>query len=270
MGKFNKIALSLLALCGSSFGAITSVAAEEASPSATSVKATIPVTCEASGSSETFTYILISADKTGNETIKTSEIQLKDGEEGFFEIEYAAIPATYDYQIEQVKGSDANTTYDETIYDLKVYVVNDSEEESNQDVLYAEPVVFVNGSDKKCEKVAFKNTYTAPASPTPTPSQNNGNKRTGAGSGMLKWLAIMAVSAGGLFVLAKKKKDDKEDDNKPNNTDSDNTLSGVEKTETVIEEPLEETSEEEAITNPQSRATNTRTGDTQSSEGEDA
>lgn len=257
MGKFNKIALSLLALCGSSFGAITSVVAEEISPSTTSVKATIPVTCEAPGSSETFTYILISADKTGNENIKTSEIQLKDGEEGFFEIEYAAIPATYDYQIEQVKGSDANTTYDETIYDLKVYIVNDSEEGSNQDVLYAEPVVFVNGSDKKCEKVAFKNTYVAPASPTPTPSQNNGNKRTGAGSGMLKWLAIMAVSAGGLFVLAKKRKDNDDDgnndtlsgDNKnstPSGTNthsggSNSTLSGViDDAETVVEEPFEE------------------------------
>lgn len=110
----------------------------------------IPVSCTGKNTTETFTFWL-KAESTDNQIIQNDSLSLKDGEEGKFVIRYTE-PGTYHYTISQDKGTDAKTTYDDTVYAVDVYVMNDE-----QGVMTAEPVVYIKGSSGKKDKVSFVN-----------------------------------------------------------------------------------------------------------------
>jgi len=114
------------------------------------VSAYIPVSCTGKNTEEVFTYKLNSENMELQEIEKLS-LSLKDGEEDVFIISYTC-PGTYHYTITQNKGTDTKTKYDDTIYEVDVYI---TEDESGR--LFAEPILYINGGTEKKEEASFVN-----------------------------------------------------------------------------------------------------------------
>lgn len=114
------------------------------------ITAKIPVAVEKVESDEAYTF-KITGGESEYELIKEDTISLKSGEKGFFEISFD-YPGTYSYTVSQVAGTDDKTTYDNTTYNVDIYVT-----ESEDGALFAQPVCYVDGSDEKKAELTFKN-----------------------------------------------------------------------------------------------------------------
>lgn len=158
----------------------------------------IPVTCTAEGTTEEFTYTITSEYSTGHDFVESDTIKLSNGKSGSFVINYD-LPSTYSYTIEQTKGSDKDTTYDTTVYDVDVYVTEDE-----QGVLHASPIVYKDGKKEKVDSVAFTNTVKK--------TSIFGNKDTGVGSAILAPLTICFGSVMLMVILAMTKKREQKED----------------------------------------------------------
>lgn len=117
---------------------------------ARSVMAYIPVVCVGENTDEEFVYTLESASKE-HQNVDATELRLSDGKKGSFDVTYT-YPETYRYKISQKAGSDADTTYDSTVYDAVVYVTEDSTGN-----LAAEVIAYKDGSDEKVDAMVFNN-----------------------------------------------------------------------------------------------------------------
>lgn len=141
------------------------------------VNVIVPVSCTAKNSTEQYT---ISMKGDSQYQAAPDILTLKDGEEGKFSltIDY---PGTYDYTVTESAGTDKYTTYDGTVYQVKVYATED-----DKGYLSAEAVVYAEGSSDKAASCSFVNTYTPPVTPkvttTPKSSTATATKKTGDSS----------------------------------------------------------------------------------------
>ena len=173
------------------FGTIPVCAAEK------TVEAKIPVSSTGKNTKESFSYHL-KAETSEFQTLATDNLSLRDGETGSFSVLYT-YPGTYHYTISQEKGTDKKTTYDETVYNVDVYVTEDEDGKMS-----AEPVIYLNGSNGKKQSACFINTKELDTNKT------TGNVKTGDTSNTAFWFVTLGLSAMlmGIMILRRKKKED--------------------------------------------------------------
>lgn len=111
----------------------------------------IPISCIGTGTNEEFFYYL-EGEKSESEIPEATKLCLKNGEKGRFVIHYTE-PGIYHYQIHQEAGADRGVTYDNTIYNVDVYVMAGEE-----GALFAEPILYVEGQTQKKAEPEFVNT----------------------------------------------------------------------------------------------------------------
>lgn len=202
----NVIAITILIMTLLSAAVCNSISVEAAEHTEKSVTVSIPVSCEKVDSEETFQYQIKGAPSEFEEIIQT-ELGLKSGEKGYFQISYS-YPGTYYYTVSQIAGADKKTTYDSTEYQVDVCVI-----ENEEGKLFAQPILYLQGSDEKKAELVFKNTRKVEK-----PSQNNPDTvkgktetrqtkqtkqkvKTGDATDLLQWSVILGAS-GILLILA--------------------------------------------------------------------
>lgn len=171
--------------------------ASELSDSPVTVK--IPVSCTGKNSTETFIYTITPA-VTEFEQVKTDQLTLKDGETGMFVISYT-YPGTYHYTVCQESGTDDKTSYDDTEYDVDVYVTVNEE-----GATFADPIVYIKGGKEKKDSCSFVNTRENASSGSRSPA--NGPK-TGDNAAVIRYVGLCLVSVIVLLwiVIDKKRKE---------------------------------------------------------------
>lgn len=160
------------------------------------VEAKIPVSCTGENTTESFSYHL-KAETSEFQTLSADSLSLRDGEIGIFSVFYT-YPGTYHYTLSQEKGTDKKTTYDETVYNVDVYVTEDEDGRMS-----AEPIIYLNGSNKKKQSAGFRNIKKLDTNKT------TGNVKTGDMSNTALWIAASGFSAMlmGIMILRRKKED---------------------------------------------------------------
>lgn len=169
----------------------------------------IPVSCTGDYTAERFTFELEGGGSV-YEQVDAGTLTLADGEEGYFAVTYS-YPGTYHYTAEQKPGSDDATVYDDTVYQIDVYVTeNDAGEKE------VHPVMYVKGEMEKREKLDFHNSREVPVSPeepespkeseqpeqtetvTPVsvPEVRRTEPRTGDNSSLTLWIVVLLSASG--------------------------------------------------------------------------
>lgn len=169
------------------------VSVEASDTAEKTVTARIPVVCEKVDSEETFRYQL-KGSPSQYEEIEQTELELKGGEKGYFQISYH-YPGTYYYTVSQIAGTDKKTTYDNTEYQVDVYVT-----ESENGGLFAQPILYLKGEDEKKAELAFKNTRETEKGSSNTPNTAKGKTdtrhkvKTGDTTDIILWSVFLVIS----------------------------------------------------------------------------
>ena len=169
------------------------VSVEASDTAEKTVTARIPVVCEKVDSEETFRYQL-KGSPSQYEEIEQTELELKGGEKGYFQISYH-YPGTYYYTVSQIAGTDKKTTYDNTEYQVDVYVT-----ESENGELFAQPILYLKGEDEKKAELAFKNTRETEKGSSNTPNTAKGKTdtrhkvKTGDTTDIVLWSVFLVIS----------------------------------------------------------------------------
>ncbi len=123
-----------------------------------------------------------------NSGAEIETVEVKDGKFQFAALEFTAA-GEYLYTVEEVKLNDADVTYDETVYNVKIVVTDDGL------ATLTPTVTITNKTDGAvAEKIVFNNVYTAPTpEPTPTP---NPNPPMGDTANIFLWFAVAFISGG--------------------------------------------------------------------------
>ena len=171
--KKNVIAITILVMTLLSAVVCNPVSVEASETAEKTVTARIPVVCEKVDSEETFHYQL-KGSPSQYEEIEQTELELKSGEKGYFQISYH-YPGTYHYTVSQIAGTDKKTTYDNTEYQVDVYVT-----ESENGELFAQPILYLKGEDGKKAELAFKNTRETEKGSSNTPNTAKGETEKGS------------------------------------------------------------------------------------------
>lgn len=175
------------------------VSVEASDTAEKTVTARIPVVCEKVDSEETFRYQL-KGSPSQYEEIEQTELELKGGEKGYFQISYH-YPGTYYYTVSQIAGTDKKTTYDNTEYQVDVYVT-----ESENGELFAQPILYLKGEDEKKAELAFKNTRETEKGSSNTPNTAKGKTdtrhkvKTGDTTDIVWWSVFLVIS--GMVLIA--------------------------------------------------------------------
>lgn len=155
------------------------------------VEAEIPVSCTGENTTESFSYHL-KAETSEFQTLSADSLSLRDGETGSFSVLYT-YPGTYHYTLSQKKGTDKKTTYDETVYNVDVYVTEDEDGRMS-----AEPVIYLNGSSGKKQSAGFRNIRKL--------DKTAGNVNTGDTSGTAFWIAASGLSTMLMGIMISRRK----------------------------------------------------------------
>ena len=155
------------------------------------VEAEIPVSCTGENTTESFSYHL-KAETSEFQTLSADSLSLRDGETGSFSVLYT-YPGTYHYTLSQKKGTDKKTTYDETVYNVDVYVTEDEDGRMS-----AEPVIYLNGSSGKKQSAGFRNIR--------KPDRTAGNVDTGDTSSTVFWIAASGLSTMLMGIMISRRK----------------------------------------------------------------
>lgn len=155
------------------------------------VEAEIPVSCTGENTTESFSYHL-KAETSEFQTLSADSLSLRDGETGSFSVLYT-YPGTYHYTLSQKKGTDKKTTYDETVYNVDVYVTEDEDGRMS-----AEPVIYLNGSSGKKQSAGFRNIRKL--------DKTAGNVNTGDTSSTAFWIAASGLSTMLMGIMISRRK----------------------------------------------------------------
>lgn len=216
MKKITRILLSLTLAALLCAGTGLTAFAAEAAPSVT-----IPVEIVLSGTlpdtAEDFTVKLEAKDATnpmpeGSKDGVYIMTVTGAGTKNFPSITYPGV-GIYEYSIYQVKGSHADVTYDDTVYQLTVYVTN-AEDGSGLEI---SAVLYPDEVSTKDSSAAFTNIYPTvtptpeptpdPApDPSPAPSATSGSPKTGDNSNTNLYAAFAGVSAAVIVLLVAARK----------------------------------------------------------------
>ena len=183
--KKKVMTMAMLILTLMSAAVCNPVSVEATDTAEKTVTARIPVACEKVDSEETFRYQL-KGNPSKYEEIEQTELELKSGEKGYFQISYH-YPGTYYYTVSQIAGTDEKTTYDSTEYQVDVCVT-----ESENGELFAQPILYQLGSEKKKAELVFKNTREVPKAPEKTGVTKQA--KTGDTENLSLWGVILVVS----------------------------------------------------------------------------
>ncbi len=145
------------------------------------------ITGEAPEKAETYTFKLTA--KRGAPLPADSTVTITGSGRVSFPAVTFTEAGTYLYEIEEVKGSDKNCTYDKTVYKIEVIVTAKAD-----GTLCAEMSVTAGG--KAAGAVVFTNHYTQPKNGGKTPPS------TGDSSRPLLWLALAVLAAAALSGTA--------------------------------------------------------------------
>lgn len=107
-------------------------------------------------------------------------------------------PGIYEYQIYQLVGEEETCNYDETIYEVTVYITNDGSGGLDSTV-YA----IKSGTDLKSASITFTNTYEEIIDPD---SETTGNATTGDNTDISYILFLMVLSVSMIVMLREKKR----------------------------------------------------------------
>lgn len=155
------------------------------------VEAEIPVSCTGENTTESFSYYL-KAETSEFQTLSADSLSLRDGETGSFSVLYT-YPGTYHYTLSQKKGTDKKTTYDETVYNVDVYVTEDEDGRMS-----AEPVIYLNGNSGKKQSASFRNIRKL--------DKTAGNVNTGDTSNTAFWIAASGLSTMLMGIMISRRK----------------------------------------------------------------
>lgn len=142
--KTGQLSLLLLCVLCLTRGAVPVKAADK------SVQIRIPVSCTGTDTTERFHYEL-EGGESEYEQVDTGRLTLSDGEEGNFVIT-CNYPGTYHYTVRQAKGTDEQTTYDDTVYQVEVYVT-----ENDEGQLAATSMAYIAGDTEKRDVLRYQN-----------------------------------------------------------------------------------------------------------------
>lgn len=199
-GRICKAGLLIIALFGMYFCQIR-VNAENAY---TPVDAVIRFECESVKEADMEYRIRI---RTENENIPLPDrdtIRINNEGQGSFHLQLTE-PGTYDYLVYQEIGTDDSIRYDETKYDIHVFVT-----ENEAGILDYSVAVNLAGTDKKPEKVTFRNDLKNATRPTETPSEEtteettekpSKNVQTGDDTSLTLLITLCTVSASGILAI---------------------------------------------------------------------
>ncbi|MBO6165757.1 MAG: hypothetical protein J6O17_05210 [Eubacterium sp.] len=116
------------------------------------VDAHITFICQGIEGIEGGQYRISIKSETGLEPLPSQEvITVNEDGKGEF-ILHITEPGTYDYQVYQIKGSDKEVLYDDTKYDVHVFVMSDENGKLEYTV-----AVNISNTDQKPDTVEFKN-----------------------------------------------------------------------------------------------------------------
>lgn len=165
------------------------------------VSVEIPVRMTGKNTEEAF-HCRIHSEETAHLQIETDELTLKNGESGTFKVT-VDYPGNYSCTISQEKGTDSDTKYDDTLYQVGIYVTED-----DSGSMKAEPYLYKDGSDEKEAEASFQNSKTIPKKPSENPTTNPATNpvRTGDKTPLAGWLILLCGSVCMVIGLASKKK----------------------------------------------------------------
>ena len=170
----------------------------------------IPVSCTGDHTDERFTFELEGGGSV-YEQVQEKTLELSDGEENSFAVVYN-YPGTYHYTVHQKAGTDEQTVYDDTVYQIDVYV---TENDAGEKEVY--PVMYVKGEMEKREKLEFHNSREVPASPkepeqpdavTPVsvPEVQRTEPRTGDNSSLTLCMLVLLTASGTIYMVGRMRK----------------------------------------------------------------
>ena len=143
---------------------------------------------------------------TGVEPLPSKDV-ITVGEDGKGEfILHITEPGTYDYQVYQIKGSDTDVLYDDTKYDVHVFVLSDENGKLEYSV-----AVNIADTDQKPDIVEFKNiaantttTETTEATTVP-PANNTQSAKTGDETAVGFLVLMLIIASMGILILLHKR-----------------------------------------------------------------
>lgn len=124
--------------------------------------------------------------------------EYKDVTEGVFKFEFSE-PDTYYYKIYQKAGDEEDVTYDETVYNVIVFIT--AEEDGSLTPIVT---IGVDGDGHKPEEIEFTNVRdeVPPEEGTPgSPGQKPGDVQTGDNSRIDLWVMIAIISFALLVII---------------------------------------------------------------------
>ena len=179
------------------------------------VDAVIPFICYAGDGVESEFRIQIRSESVGAPLPEEDTIHVDQEGQGSFRIELTE-PGTFDYLVYEIEGSDEKVLYDETRYDVHVYVT--CGEDDRLDYMVA-----VNYADtaEKPSKVEFKNDVKSESRTTEevtteqTTEKPPTDVKTGDDTSLTLLITLCTVSASGILallglIMLRKKRDNEE------------------------------------------------------------
>ncbi|MFI3284070.1 MAG: FctA domain-containing protein [Erysipelotrichaceae bacterium] len=150
---------------------------------------------------ETFEFILSAEDDDTPmpEDLNGHDIFIDGSGEGNFGIIYYDTPGVYHYQVSEVTGCNNHYTYDQTVYEIVVYVYLSNDELCTMVCVYEED------STEKAEAIIFENIYSDPdeeSSSSTTTTTTTTVVDTSDINGIRLAVGLMVVSMLGIVVIA--------------------------------------------------------------------
>lgn len=157
-----------------------------AEPASIQFEIHLDITGDIPSSAKSFTFVLEAIDNAPMPERDT--LRLTGTESGKFSPIAYSKPGTYHYTVCQVIGDTNGYVYDDTVYDLDVYVTTD-DSGSLDAVIWA----YEAGDSEKTDEILFTNQYLSESGETP---------QTGDTSKIGFWITISAACLLGLAVVA--------------------------------------------------------------------
>ena len=167
------------------------------------VDAHISFICQGIEGIEGGQYRISIKSETGLEPLPSQEvITVNEDGKGEF-ILHITEPGTYDYQVYQIKGSDKEVLYDDTKYDVHVFVLSDENGKLEYTV-----AVNISNTDQKPDTVEFKNiaaNTTTEATTVPPTSTNTQSAKTGDETAVGFLVLMLIIASMGIIILLHKR-----------------------------------------------------------------
>ena len=154
----------------------------------TPVEVIVPVTCEISGRSaeDTYEFVLEKTDAGSASVVKKGQIRIDGSGSDTFTI-VVNEPGTYRFKVYEKTGSNSNIIYDDTVYQVTIFVTNDEKGQLEYQVILSK------GDSVKPTDVIFVNS----AKNVPSPIVSTGETES-----FFTAVSIVFLSSGAALLLA--------------------------------------------------------------------